>query len=350
LGRPCLPQLYYIVPYANWVVDWVGHYITTEISRQFGWRASVTPTPHLLFDQIVHYGELGSFLYNLETRRNRHNNIIATVYHGTRGTVNPHLTEQINLLIENISQPVRIVTACQIMKHRLVEWGASSDRVICIPLGVDLSLFKPSSVQHRMTVRRRYGIPDDAYCIGSFQKDGAGWGEGLIPKLIKGPDIFLKVVERLHQDYKLFVLLTGPARGYVKLGLEAIGVPYRHEFLSDYRNISRFYHCLDLYLVASREEGGPIAVLESLASGVPLVSTSVGLAPDIIKQGQNGLLADSEDIDSLAEYASRIIEQPDLRYQMTQNGLETIKAFDWKQIGCRYYQEVYRPVLNELGY
>ena len=50
-------------------------------------------------------------------------------------------------------------------------------------------------------------------------------GDGVEPKLVKGPDVFLKGVAKLAVDHRLFVLLTGPARGYVKRGLDAIGVP-----------------------------------------------------------------------------------------------------------------------------
>ena len=108
--------------------------------------------------------------------------------------------------------------------------------------------------------------------IGSFQKDGKGWGEGNEPKLIKGPD----------------VLLTGPARGYVKTGLESLKIPCKHLYLQDYREIGKYYQALDAYLVTSREEGGPKGVLESMASGIPLISTRVGQAQDLVKQGING--------------------------------------------------------------
>ena len=65
----------------------------------------------------------------------------------------------------------------------------------------------------------------NAMVIGSFQKDGSGWKEGLIPKMVKGPDIFLRAIEILNNSIpELFVLLTGSARGYVRHGLEKMKV------------------------------------------------------------------------------------------------------------------------------
>ena len=48
--------------------------------------------------------------------------------------------------------------------------------------------------------RTRLGLPGSAFVVGSFQKDGVGWGEGLEPKLIKGPDVLLAVAERSRRD------------------------------------------------------------------------------------------------------------------------------------------------------
>lgn len=345
-GLKNLPHLYYVVPSTNWVIDWVGYYLTSNIRDQFGWPAYVTSTPHLLVDHIIHYGQLGAFLHSLGSARNKHNIIVATIFHGDIDTT-PEIARNVNCFIRNIHRPDRIVTACKIMADRLLDWGASPEKVVQIPLGVDRSLFFPPTSQQRLAIRQRLGIPNDAVCIGSFQKDGEGWEDGLNPKLIKGPDIFLKIVERLCRQYKLFILLSAPARGYVKRGLDALAVPYYHQNLSDYRNIASLYHCLDLYLVTSREEGGPQAVLEALASGVPLVSTRVGLAPDVIKHGHNGFLCDVEDVDSLVEHSARLIEQPHLQELFRANGLADIPRYDWSYIADEYYHKLYVPLLSD---
>ena len=199
-------------------------------------------------------------------------------------------------------------------------------------------------------MRKQLGIPDNAVCIGSFQKDGEGWDEGMDPKWVKGPDVFLDVIDRLRRDYELCVLLTGPARGYVKAGLDRMGVPYRHVWLKDYRDVAKHYWALDLYVIASRDEGGPMAVLESMASGVPLVSTKVGMGIDLVCHGNNGLLSEIEDAAGLAANASKLIESPELRHEFSKSGVTVAKGHDWSLIASRYHNEVYRPLLIEDGY
>ena len=173
-------------------------------------------------------------------------------------------------------------------------------------------------------------------------------GSGDEPKLIKGPDIFLEVIADLKKRHKIFILLSGPARGYVKRGLDAIGVPYRHTYFPEYINVATLYPTLDAYLLTSREEGGPKGVLEALACGIPFVGTRVGLVPDVVAHEIHGLLTASEDVSDLVFQVERIIDDQSLRIKLIQNGLDRIRKYDWSLIAARYYREIYKPILDDV--
>ena len=102
---------------------------------------------------------------------------------------------------------------------------------------------------------------------------------------------------------------------------------------------------MDLYLVTSRDQGGPKAILECKATGVPIVSTRVGMAQDLIRTGNNGFVAEVEDADGIAEAAIGLIKRPELRRRCIGNGLVTAAGYDWRAIGMQYYEKVYRPLL-----
>jgi glycosyltransferase involved in cell wall biosynthesis len=156
-------------------------------------------------------------------------------------------------------------------------------------------------------VLERFGLPDSAFVVGSFQKDGVGWGEGTEPKLIKGPDVLLAVAERLRDRVPdTWFLLTGPSRGFVRAGLERLGVSYRHALLDDVDAVAEAYAAIDVCLVTSRDEGGPRAVLESMATGVPLVTTRVGQAADLVEHGVNGWMVDVDDVDALVAAVEQV--------------------------------------------
>ena len=124
--------------------------------------------------------------------------------------------------------------------------------------------------------------------------------------------MLLAAVERLRMRVpELWLLLTAPARGYVKEGLERMGVPYRHLVVSGQEGVAKAYRALDVCLVTSRDEGGPKAVLEAMATGVPLVTTRVGQAADLVQHSRNGYIVEVEDANGIADWAGYVAEAPD---------------------------------------
>ena len=119
--------------------------------------------------------------------------------------------------------------------------------------------------------------------------------------------MLLEVVERLRDLVpEVFVLVAGPSRGYVRTGLERLGIPYRHVHLPDVDDLPQAYDAVDVCLVTSRDEGGPRAVLEAMATGVPLVTTRVGQASDLVRHGENGWMVDVDDVDGLVEWTAHV--------------------------------------------
>lgn len=347
LGLRSSPRLYYVVPGVNWVLDWVGQYVTTNVQSQHGLKAQVVRSANKLHGQIVHYGSLWDLAANINEAHFAKNWAIGTMFHGQKDQQG--FTTAISQLLEKQSSFEKIHTASKMMEKRLLEWGIPAKKVVRIPLGVDLERFRPANADQRKEARKTLGIDEEVICIGSFHKDGVGMQEGNEPKLIKGPDIFLQVVEQLAKKYPIFVMLSAPARGYVKRGLDAMNISYSHQYKEDFHEIPPLYRALDLYLITSREEGGPEGVLESMASGIPLVTTKVGLAPDVVEHRSNGMLADVDDVGGLVKAASDLIEGKNLRDQLVSSALKTIVDYDWKKIADQYYHLLYEPILSQIS-
>jgi glycosyltransferase involved in cell wall biosynthesis len=224
------------------------------------------------------------------------------------------------------------------MEELVLGTGIAPEKVFRIPIGVDAGRFRRRDAAERAEARRELGLQDAAFVVGSFQKDGVGWGEGLEPKLIKGPDVLLDVAERVAREVpELVVLLTGPARGFVAGGLERLGVAYRHMQLPDLDAVARAYRALDACLVTSRDEGGPKAVLESMATGVPLVTTRVGQAVDLVRDGENGWLRDVEDAERLAAALVRVAQAPAAELEpVVAAARETAESCSWEALQPRW--------------
>ncbi len=337
-------DLYYVTEPSGWVVDAEARNICRAVATCSPLRPTVVTHAGNLRRQIVHFGYLYLFVNGGYEAVHRSNRVVVTFYHGDRS--DPGFTRTIEIFLREIHRIDKVIVSCSIMRNRLLEWGVPEEKIVQIPIGVDLSIFRPPRAGERGAMRARLGIPEDRFVIGSFQKDGVGWEEGLEPKLIKGPDVFLDVVERISRELSITVLLTGPARGFVKRGLAQLGVPYRHVHLNTPEEVAPYYHALDLYLITSREEGGPKAVLESMASEVPLVSTRVGMAADLIQNGENGFVCA---IDGAAELECRIrqlLQDPALRQNICSQAVSTVRDFAYQNIGRQHYECVYRAMLK----
>jgi glycosyltransferase involved in cell wall biosynthesis len=85
-----------------------------------------------------------------------------------------------------------------------------------------------------------------------------------------------------------------------------------------------------------------VALRESMASGVTVISTRMGLAADLIEHGRNGFVAEPGDAPGLAKLLGDAIDAPDPAHRAAAVALETIRALDFRVIARRLHDEVYR--------
>ena len=342
------PPVRFVIENADWAIRWVGEHVRDEIEAFAPGTIAVTAEPQRLAHRVVHFGS--QYMW-LAWGRNMSgtNRYVTSFFHGKRED-GPEVSRHIDEFLDSVPRLARIVTGAGLIERRLLEWGVPREKLVRIPIGVDTGLFRPSTAAQRLAARSKFGIAENAIVIGSFQKDGIGWGDGMEPKFIKGPDVFLKAVERMRREVPVLAMLTGPARGFVKRGLENLGIPFVHRYVQGHAELVECYHALDLYFVTSREEGGPMGLMESMASGVPVVSTRVGMAPDLILDQVTGGLARPEDAEEIAAKALGLLSLPqDAASRLRILAREAVQVCDWSVVGRRHFDEVYKPLLADAS-
>jgi glycosyltransferase involved in cell wall biosynthesis len=259
-------------------------------------------------------------------------------FHGRPGTAGyPEFDEAFEALRGHARRFDRIQVTHDEMHELMLGAGVPEERVFKIPIGVDIGRFPLGDHAARTAARGVLGLPQDAFVVGSFQKDGVGLRAGLQPKLVKGPDTLIATLARLKDSVaELHVLLTGRARGYVRTELGRLGIPYVHHELASRNELARAYHALDAYIVTSRQEGGPKAVLEAMATGAPLVTTRVGQVPDVVIHGDNGLIVDIDDVDGLVAAVQELHDDSQLATHLREAGRPTAEAFADAQLDDRW--------------
>ena len=297
-------RLFAVGERTGWSVDEDARHVGAA-ARRLGYEVAPSSWSRFATAQSVF---LASHFEALQPRWLESTHRLGTAYlHGRPGTAGyPEFDRAFEALRAVPARFSRIQVTHAEMHDLVLETGVEPGAVHLIPIGIDIENFPVVTAERRSAARARFSFPDDAFVVGSFQKDGVGWDEGLQPKLIKGPDVLVAALRAVRASIpELRVLLTGPARGYVRSELGRIGIPYEHTVVRSRADLAVAYHAVDVCVVPARQEGGPKAVLESMASGVPLVTTRVGQATELVEDGANGWLVDVEDAGGLAE---RIIE------------------------------------------
>lgn len=334
-------DLTYVVGPGDWVIRRLGMELTTRLKRKYNLSTHVTTTPWGVTSTIIHFGSLPTMIgHHRLPMVHKAQKTVLTVF---------HIVPERKLHAQQaLQQNLNIIhTSCTTTKAQLTDLGVLPAKVHVIPLGINTAIFSPATKQQKEYIRQKLGISPENIVIGSFQKDGKGWAAGSEPKWEKGPDILVKVLDTLAQHYPIHMLLIGPSRGYVCHELERLSVPYTNlGFIKPYEMIRNYYQALDAYVISSRMEGGPLALLEAWAAGVPVVSTKVGMVSDIAREGHTALIASPEDHKGLVQALVRLIENPALRNKLIAHALQEVKQYDLTIITERYYRELYKPFLS----
>ncbi len=158
---------------------------------------------------------------------------------------------------------------------------SKTKKKLCNELGIDWRLF------------------EDKMVFISFQRDSLGTDLSQ-PKWQKGPDILIEILKKYKEINKNFILLlAGPRRHYLIDQCVKLNIPYffygrppaknkddiRYNVL-DHNTLNKLYNLGDLYIVSSRSEGGPKAILECAWNKIAFITTDVGLARDIALPAQ----------------------------------------------------------------
>ena len=342
--RPPRQSLLLVADRAGWILDEIAREVQTRLPLSLHGRVVEREWVDAQACTIHFINRVWAWADGVLDGVHPSNRLIGLWWHGRLDSTEPAMQGALSRLRALHHRFERLQVTCSIARDTLLALGVPTEKIVMLPEGVNTSLFRPADEVARTAVRRELDIPEAAVVVGCFQKDGEGWDAGDVPKAVKGPDVFVDALVRLHARQPVTALLPGPARGYVAGRLAAAGIPVCAPGLMPRAAVPRLYHALDLYVSPSRDEGGPAGLLEAMASGIPVVSTRAGMAVDVIESGRNGALVDVDDGGGLADAAAELLASPETRRVMAAQALSTIAHYDWATLVPRYVHDLYDPV------
>jgi len=190
----------------------------------------------------------------------------------------------------------------------------------------------------RESVRADLGISSEAVVgltVANFRR------EKDYPNLMGAARIALDAEPRLV----LLAVGQGPLRDEVHALHERLGLGDRFKLLGYRGDVPRLLGAADFFLLGSAHEGMPVAVMEALAAGVPVVATAVGGIPDAVESGVQGLVVPPHDSGALADAIVRMTREDALREDMGIAARERSSIFDIRD-AVEIEEETYRRMAS----
>lgn len=215
----------------------------------------------------------------------------------------------------------KVIVNSKIMHNEALKIVNKPDKILYIPLGV------PFKEIHHSSNRLLDGFP--LFFFGHLTR-------------IKGIDLVIEAFEIINQrstrdDVHLYIAGDGYLRGYCEDFVKNKNLAEKVHFLGAQPQDILFTFLKSAYIcvLPSRNDSGPLTVLESMAAGKPVVTTNVGLVPELFVNGRNGLIVDCNS-ENIARAVLLLINNPELRIQMGENNLKDIAEYSWKRATEKY--------------
>ena len=231
-----------------------------------------------------------------------------------------------------MDQVVAVSNALADRASRIV--GFPRDLIHVIPNSVDTDAFQPSEVP-KWELRQRLDLPSGGVLVGMVArfvpfKDHAG--------------AIRAVAELRTTGVEAHLAFAGSGQLRDELGQLAheLGVTDRVHFLGELAQVERLLHALDVFVSnSSHNEGMSLSVLEAMACGIPVVSTRVAAAPEVLDEGNAGILIPPRDAKALADAIRTLAEEPDTSTLLGRMGRKRAKDHYSVTVMVKAYQRLY---------
>jgi glycosyltransferase involved in cell wall biosynthesis len=148
-----------------------------------------------------------------------------------------------------------------------------------------------------------------------------------------------------HPSLRLVVVGTGPMEAQLRRDVERSGLGSRVHLLGARDDVPHILPAFDVFVVSSRYEGLPLALVEAMAAGLPSVATSVGGIPELLDDGRTGFLVAPGDPAALAAAVEKLLCDPKTRAEM--GWWAAVDAVRWNVAAAvEKMQELYEQALS----
>lgn len=196
-----------------------------------------------------------------------------------------------------------VVTTGERLREDLIrDLQLDADKVSSVPTGIDLARYAPCE---KTAARRGLGLPEDGFFIGIAATLRSWKGHRYLLDAWAG-------MARADAD-RLLVVGDGPGRDNLRRQADELGISDRVCMPGNQSDVAPWLAAMDVFALPSyANEGVPQAIMQAMATGLPVVSTPVGSIPEIVADGETGILVPPRDTEALRAALARLAADPEL--------------------------------------
>ncbi|HKI51348.1 MAG TPA: glycosyltransferase family 4 protein [Geothermobacteraceae bacterium] len=230
-----------------------------------------------------------------------------------------------------------VATTAEI-EEGLKQDGVLPEQINRISNFIDSASFAPAAADEMDVLRARVGFDNHRIILYSGR---------FIER--KGIDVLLQAWHTLRNDFhnaRLVFLGDGPLLPEMKSLSKELALEDSVDFRGHVPTIKTLLQAADIFVLPSLQEGMPNALLEAMACGLPPVATRIGGVEDIVSDGENGLLVEPGDVDSLAGGLRRLLADESLTAAIAARAYQTIRDSYTLESTVPHYLALYRKLLT----
>ena len=264
------------------------------------------------FDVINTHSSTDAWLVALSCASLRHSPAIVRTRH-----VSTDVSRSLPTRWLYLSSSAHIVTTGEKLRQTLHQYNRFPlSQMTSVPTGIDLEKFSP---QNKQQAREKIGVPNTLTL-----------GIVATMRVWKGHKYLIEAWKTLHlqfPDWQLLLVGDGPQRKNLQPMVKLAGLEESVFFLGNRNDVPDCLNAMDLFALPSfGNEGVPQGIMQAMACGLPVVSTTVGAISEAVIDGKTGFTLAPQVQETLINYLAKLMASDELRQQMGQASLAHAKA------------------------
>lgn len=273
----------------------------------------------------------------LNKKKNNRNIKIITTLHGTDITLTGLEISFLPTMKFSVQQSDGVTAVSEFLKTKTQSQYEITKDIKVIPNFINLDIYKKISNRETVCLKEKLSANGEKILVHTSNF-----------RALKRVDDAIRVFKKINDKMpsKLLLIGDGPERSKCEYLAKDLGIAENVKFYGEQESFTEILSVADLFLMPSQSESFGLSALEAMACGVPVVSSNAGGLPELNLHGETGYIAEIGDIDKMADYALRLLEDPNMYKIFSENALERAQNMFSADKIIPQYEKYYEEILG----